>query len=363
MVLDNTGRGGAQAYAMNVQRNIDRSVFRIDFAVNRTPLNGYQEEILSLGSRILHIPKFKVFNWYTYSKAWNRLLEENDFDIVHGHVSSTAAIYLHIARKKNCVTIVHSHSAGYRGNCFARSIKKIFTKYAKREADYWFSCSEKAAFRLFGYDYLNYPNYVEIPNAIIVEKYKFDRNTRQILRSRMGVAEDTLLVGHVGSFSTPKNHPFLLRIFKSIKVRRTNVKFVLIGAGKLEMEIKDMVQRLGLSKEIIFTGSIGNVNEYMMALDVMVFPSLFEGFPVTIIEAQAAGLYTVFSDTITTQVNLTDFVVPMSLEDNESVWAEKALQKKMYDRRLGNEIIAKSEFNMKTSIKTLERLYMKMVKK
>ena len=360
MVLDNTGRGGAQSYAMNVLRNIDQERFNIDFVVNRNPKNGYGDEIIKLGSRIHYIPKFKVYNWSAYSKAWHTILRKYKYNIIHGHVSSTAGIYLKLAKKYGCTTIAHSHSAGYRGNWFEKKIKQIFTKSAKIYADYWFACSDIAAKRLFGENHKNNPNYYEIPNAIISSKYKFDEKIRNKLRTQLGINEETLLVGHVGSFSEPKNHAFLLEIFKNIKKRTACAKLLLVGEGPLKQDIDNNAHKLNIFDDIIFTGNVANVNEYMMAMDVMIFPSLFEGFPVTVIEAQASGLYTVLSNTITQQVYLTKHLVPMSLEDDPSVWAQVALDYKSDDRITANDIINASCFNMDNSIKNLEELYKKM---
>lgn len=360
MVLDNTGRGGAQTYAVNVLRNINREKFQIDFAVNRNPANGYGEEIINYGSKILYIPKFKVYNWGRYYKIWRNHLKKHKYDIIHGHVSSTAYIYLKIAKIHHCATIVHSHSAGYRGSWFTQQVKKIFTKGAKKYADYWFSCSEKASVKLFGNEYKTYPHYSEMPNAINVTTYKFDINIRNKIRKVLGLRNDIFLVGHVGSFSAPKNHLFLLNVFELLKNRINNAKLILVGEGPLEQLIKDCINSKNLTKDVLFTGNVGNVNEYMMAMDVMIFPSKFEGFPITVIEAQATGLYTVLSDTITRQVYLTPILNPASLEDKLSVWVDKALTPQNYDRITINDFIQDSVFNIESSIKKLESLYNKM---
>lgn len=360
MVLDNTGRGGAQTYVMNVLRNINCDRFHIDFVVNRNPENGYGEEIVKFGSKIHYIPKFKIYNWRSYSKAWQSILQNYKYNIIHGHVSSTAGIYLKIAKKFSCATIAHSHSAGFRGGWCERQLKKIFTKSAKKYADYWFSCSDIAAIRLFGNDYKNNKRYLEIPNAIISRKYRFNESIRTSVRACIGVSEDTLLVGHVGSFSTPKNHLFLLEIFKHIKEEQPNTKLILVGDGPLKQDIENKACKLDISKDIIYTGNVGNVNEYMMAMDVMLFPSLFEGFPVTVVEAQAAGLYTVLSNTITEQVYLTNNLTPVSLDASPIIWAKEVLMYNKCNRTLANDLVNTTDFNMDNSIKKLEETYLKM---
>lgn len=357
MVLDNTGRGGSQTYVMNVLRHIDKEQYYVDVAVNRNPQNGYGDEIISNGSRILFIPKFKIFNWLTYTRAWKKILDTNHYDIIHGHVSSTAAIYLSIAKQYGCATIAHSHSAGYRGNWITRQIKKIFTIPVKKYADYWLACSEKAATRLFGNKYKDYPNYKEIPNSIDVKKYCFDNDIRINIRTQLGIDDSTLLLGHIGSFSTPKNHTFLLDVFKDITKKLTNIKFILIGDGPLEGDIKRKSEYLNISKLITYTGNVNNVNEYMMAMDGMIFPSKFEGFPITIIEAQSSGLYTIMSDTITNQVILTDIIKPVPLNAPPSYWADQIISKENVDRISINDIVANSVFNITKSIHIIEGVY------
>lgn len=357
MVLNNPGRGGSQTYAMNVLRSIDRAKFQIDFVFSVDKNNSYKEEILSLGSKIHFIPEFKIFNYSTYSSKWYNLLRENKYDIVHGHVSSSAVIYLKIAKKCGCKTIVHSHSAGYRGNACLRAIKYIFTKGAKWYADYWFACSDKAARRLFGINYSEDSRYHLIPNAIDVKRFMFDEEKRTKIRSLHNITNDTLVCGHVGSFSTPKNHKYLLEIFKRILMEKPSSLLVLVGDGYLRESIVAQAKELNIYDKIILVGNVGNVNEYMMAMDVMIFPSLFEGFPVTVLEAQATGLSSLISDTITTEVDLTDLVKRLSIRDKCDCWIKSIRTTHLEERKKYNKIIAESKYSMENSIESLCNIY------
>ena len=360
MVLGNTGRGGAQTFAVNVLRMIDREKFQIDFAANEILDNGYTQEIYELGSHIFTIPFFKVYNWASYIDAWHKILETNHYDIVHGHVSSSASIYLKEAKKFGCKTIAHSHSAGYRGNRFEQTVKRLFTIDAKKQADYWFACSKPAAVRMFGKDYLKYEHYYDIPNAIIAENYLFDDERRNKIRNELGVKPNQKVYGHVGSFTAPKNHLFLLEVFFSILQIDTQAILVLAGDGELKNEIRSKINKLAIEDKVLLVGNVGNVNEYMMAMDAMIFPSLFEGFPVTILEAQATGLSILLSDTITHEVFLTECVNPLSLKKGIEEWRDKSIDLHSENRIAMNEIIGSSKYDMRNCVKKLMDLYSEM---
>lgn len=357
MVLNNPGRSGAQTYAINVLRSIDRTKFQVDFVFSVDKENSYKEEILLLGSKIHFIPEFKIYNYSSYCSKWYKLLKENRFDIVHGHVSSSAVIYLKIAKKCGCKTIVHSHSAGYRGNACLRAVKYIFTKGAKWYADYWFACSDKAARRLFGDRFNDDCRYHLIPNAIEVKRFLFDNKKRTEIRNKHKISNDTFVCGHVGSFSTPKNHKYLLEVFKELLFCKPDAILILVGDGYLRSDIVSLSKKLEIYDKVIFVGNVGNANEYMMAMDMMIFPSLFEGFPVTVLEAQATGLYSLISDSITTEVDLTNIVKRLSINDDCKIWVRE-MQSTPLDKRIKyNKTIADSKYSMENSIELLCNLY------
>lgn len=359
MVLGNTSRCGAQTFAVNILKGIDRDQFQVDFAVYNNPKNGYGDEIIGLGGRIHIIPQYLIYNQIHYEKVFARICK--DYDIVHGHVSSTASIYLRIAKGLGCKTIVHSHSAGYRGNAMMQYIKKLYTKNAKKYADRWFACSDLAAERLFGNTHRNNPIYYRIPNAIDVSLYRYNYEVRRKIRVRHGIDMNTFVCGHVGSFTTPKNHYFLLDIFKQILSRNSSAKLILCGDGDLMSSVKEYTAHLGLSNSVIFTGNIPNVNEYLMAMDVFVFPSLFEGFPTVAIEAQAAGLYIVASDRITREVSLTSNIMYLSLESSAIEWSEAILQLKEVDKLEANDFISKTRYNLMFSVKDISNIYKQLL--
>ena len=363
MVLGNTRRGGTQAFIMNVLRNIDRVRFQIDFALNLDFEGGWGPEMKSLGSNIFIMPVFKVYNWITFAKTWESFLSEHHYDIIHGHTTNSAGVYLKIAQKKGCKTIAHIHSTGYRGNVIEKLTKKLFSRLAKKYADYWFACSPMAAEMLFGDEYKKYPRYYEMPNAIDVRRYRFDPVSRNKIRKEIGLTDENILCGHVGTFSTPKNHTHTLRVFCEILKQRPTAKLLLIGEGNLKDAIHAQAKNLGIFDKIIFKCNLGNVNEYLMAMDLFIFPSLFEGFGMVSLEAQATGLNVIQSNVVPKETLLTECVKPLPLSLSPVEWAYEGLKMEPRDRASVNEVIASTKYNLKHTVDLISRLYTEMKSK
>ena len=363
MVLGNTEMGGAQMFILNLMRNLDRERFQVDLAVNAEAKDGgIGDELRELGCRIYLLPYFKVYNYISFVRRWKGFLREHQYDIVHGHATNSASVYLKIAKETGCVTIAHSHSAGYRGGYMEQLVKRYFAHRVGHVADYWFACSDKAAERLYGREFRSYERYYSIPNAINAELYCYDDQKAKAVRRQMGVADNGLLCGHVGSFTAPKNHGFLLDIFAEVLKQRPDARLVCCGAGELMAQVREKAAALGIMDKMILTGNVMDVNDYLIAMDVMVFPSLFEGFPIAVIEAEAAGLPVVMSDVITKEVDLTDLVYRHALSDSADVWAKTICGIKTGQRTEYNKVIADSEYNMQSCVKLITSLYEEMAR-
>lgn len=362
MVVGNTRMGGAQAFILNVLRNIDRSRFQIDLAINfYAESDGIEDECRVLGCNFYIVPYFKVYNYASYCKAWRDLLSKYPYDIVYAHSTNSASIFLKIAKEYGCNTIAHSHSTGYRGSLIERYAKQFFASGVNKVADYWFACSDKAAERLYGADYKKYPHYYNIPNAIDSEKYRFNSDIRKKIRDQIGVNDNEFLCGHLGTFSAPKNHKFLVEVFAEIVEQKPNAKLVCCGTGALMPVVKEQAKELGILDKIIFPGVVNNANEFLMAMDSFIFPSTFEGFGIAILEAEAAGLPIVMSDGVPSDVDLTSLVHRMSLSDSPKLWADKILSINISDRESYNSAISETKYNIKETIKEFEKMYISLV--
>lgn len=363
MVLGNTRIGGTQVFILNVLRNIDLSKFQIDIAINfeDSANKGIGDILKEFGCNVYFWPYFKVYNYIQFKSFWKGFLAENHYDIVHGHSTNSASLYLKYAKEVGCVTVAHCHSTGYRGNKIQQLLKRHFAKGVRDVADYWFACSDTAALKLYGEAYKTYPHYYEMPNAINVDIYKYDENIAIRIRKEIGVSNDELLCGHIGTFSEPKNHSFLLDVFAELLKQQPKSRLVCCGVGSLKPAVEKKAKTLGIFDKIVFTGVVSNANEYLMAMDVLVFPSVFEGFGIAILEAEAAGTQVVMSDVIPNDVDLTDLVHRHSLNTPPAEWAKTICDLPKVDRLAYNEPIAKSKYNMRTSIKLISSLYEEMM--
>jgi len=363
MVLGNTKMGGTQMFILNVLRNIDFSRFQIDIAVNSSvDTGGIVEELRSYGCKIFYWPYFKIINYFQFMQFWRKFFKEHKYDIVHGHSTNSASLYLRYAKEAGCVTVAHCHSTGYRGNIIQQKIKRHFANKVGIVADYWFACSDTAALKLYGEVYKSYPRYYEIPNAINVDNYKYQKSIANRIRLENGIKDDELLCGHIGTFSAPKNHIFLLDIFAEVLKQHPKSQLVCCGAGVLRPIVEKKAKSMGIFDKIIFPGVVNNANEYLMAMDVLVFPSLFEGFGIAILEAEAAGTQVVMSDTIPNDVDLTDLVHRHSLNESPKEWADTICNMPTVDRLGYNKSIAESKYNMRTCINLISSLYEEMAR-
>lgn len=338
-ILGNTQLGGAESRIMDLYRHMDRSVVQFDFVVHSKEEGYFNEEIRELGGRIFRVPRFRVLNYFSYCRAWKKLLQEHrdadgrsEFHMIQGHMTSTAAIYLPIARKCGIeTTIAHARSAGVD-----KGLKGILTRFLRRnlskKADYLFTCSELAGISVFGKKAVKQGRTRFLPNAIDCQKFAPDPLVREKIRRELGI-ENCYVIGHVGRFHYAKNHEYLLRVFAELVKRKTrDYVLLLLGEGSGMEDIRILSRELGIEDKVYFLGNKSNVNDYYQAMDYFVYPSRFEGMPGTIVEAQTAGLRCLMSDTICKEVIATDLVTTRSISEDPGLWADEIEQHLQYQR-------------------------------
>ena len=338
-VLGNTQLGGAESRIMDLYRHMDRSVVQFDFVVHSKEEGYFNEEIRKLGGRIFRVPRFRVLNYFSYCRAWKQLLQEHrdaegksEFHMIQGHMTSTAAIYLPIARKCGIeTTIAHARSAGVD-----KGLKGILTRFLRRnlskKADYLFTCSEIAGISVFGKKAVEQGRTRFLPNAIDCQKFAPDSLVREKIRRELGI-ENSYVIGHVGRFHYAKNHEYLLRVFAELVKRKTrDYVLLLLGEGSGMEDIRILSRELGIEDKVYFLGNRSNVNDYYQAMDYFVYPSRFEGMPGTIVEAQTAGLRCLMSDTICKEVIATELVTTRSIHEDPRLWADEIEQHLQYKR-------------------------------
>ena len=338
-ILGNTQLGGAESRIMDLYRHMDRSVVQFDFVVHSKEEGYFNEEIRKLGGRIFRVPRFRVLNYFSYCRAWKKLLQEHrdadgrsEFHMIQGHMTSTAAIYLPIARKCGIeTTIAHARSAGVD-----KGLKGILTRFLRRnlskKADYLFTCSELAGISVFGKKAVEQGRTRFLPSAIDCQKFAPDPLVREKIRRELGI-ENCYVIGHVGRFHYAKNHEYLLRVFAELVKRKTrDYVLLLLGGGSGMEDIRILSRELGIGDKVYFLGNKSNVNDYYQAMDYFVYPSRFEGMPGTIVEAQTAGLRCLMSDTICKEVIATELVTTRSIREDPGLWADEIEQHLQYQR-------------------------------
>ncbi len=358
-VLGTTNLGGAESRVMELYRSIDRERVQFDFLIHTQKEGHYSAEIRALGANIYSVPRFNVKNYPAYRSALIRFFEKHhDYAAVQGHMTSTASIYLPIAKKAGIpLTIAHARSAGVD-----RGVKGIVTKIIrlplKNRADYLFTCSAEAGAAVYGKKAVKQGRVWTIPNAIDTQRFRFNKSVRENLRNELGVS-DKFVIGHVGRFGFMKNHAYLLEVFFELCKMREDAALVLIGTGELEQEIRQKAETLGLTKKVRFLGTRSNVEDYYQAFDYFVFPSFFEGLPGSVAEAQASGLRCLISDKVTHEAALTELAVYKSIDEPPVKWARE-IQKNAENAMIRHDMqsaITGQGFDVRIQAKQMAEFY------
>lgn len=352
-VLHKMDLAGAETLVMNIYRTINREEIQFDFMLHSEMEGAYDREIRKLGGKMYYVPPYKVSNHIEYKNKWRKFFDEhNEYRILHAHSQGPAGVYLKIAKKYGLYTIAHSHNIA--NGMYLSSIAKYFMqKKVKYLSDTRLSCSEQAGIWLFG----NKPFKV-IPNGIKVENFLFDEKTEEKMRHEFKI-KDEFVVGHIGRFSKQKNHEFLIEIFAEVCKLNAHSKLLLIGDGELKKDIEDKVRKLGIDEKVIFAGLRSDINKVIMAMDVFVLPSLYEGLGIVLIEAQAAGLNCFASAKVPKEANVSGQVDFLDLNISPKEWAEHILKKeKCIQRTQSQQKIKDAGYDIIQSTEYLAKLYL-----
>ena len=369
-VLTIMNLGGAETMIMNYYRHVDRTKVQFDFLLHRQERGFFDDEIESLGGKIYRMPAISPKNYFSYKKQLHVFFDEHpEYKIIHSHLNALSSIILGVAKKKNIpVRIAHSHlavEAGVLRKIFKKntdikatvkdSIQSLVRGKVAKVATHFFACGEKAGEWLFGQK--NKDKVTIINNAINASLFTYNASKSQKIKEAFSLLNKKV-IGHVGRFSEQKNHFFLIKIFNEIYKKDNNCVLLLIGNGTLENKIKAEAKRLNIDKSIRFLGLRDNIPELLQGFDLFLFPSLYEGLPVTLIEAQASGLKAITSTTVTKEANITGLVTYLDLEKSELDWAESVLSHIDYNRKDTLNQIKKGGYDIFENAKNLQTFYL-----
>jgi glycosyltransferase involved in cell wall biosynthesis len=358
-VLGGLGVGGAECRIIDLYRNMDRDKIQFDFLVHYSPEKTgkksptsdelmavrepdyFDNSVKKLGGRIFCLPKFVGTNVVEYKRAIKQFFKAhpNEWKVVQGHMTSTAALYLPIAKKAGVpICIAHARSAGVDQGIKGIATRVLRTPLHKEGiTDYNFACSKEAGISVFGDTLVNAGNVRIIPNAIDLRKFAYNEEKRNAIRAELGIS-NALVIGHVGSFRYAKNHEFLLEVFAALcrmldnddnnrfsMLHGMRIRLLMLGKGPLMEEMKKKAESLHIYDRCIFAGNKSNASDYYQAMDYFCFPSRYEGLPGSVIEAQASGLQCLVSDAVTPEVDVTERVSMRSIKSEPRDWARKIL--------------------------------------
>lgn len=366
LVLDTVmDRGGAETMMMNYLRHFDRSKVTYDFLVNRDYNAAYEDEIEALGGRIYRMCPMYPQYFGRYKREFRNFLEQHtEYRIIHSNLEERSYFPLRIAAEKGIpIRIAHAHNRPVGFN-----LKSIFREYFRmrlpKYVTHMFACGTEAGDWLYGEK--SRDRVIQQRNAIDTSAYRYDAAIATQVREEFGVTDSgTFVLGHVGRFFPQKNHTFLIDIFAEVHKRHPNSVLWLVGGGELndalKNQIKAKVDDLGLSDAVEFLGVRGDVNRLLQGMDSFILPSLYEGLPVTMIEAQASGLPCTISDRVPEQCDVTGNVQIIGLNATPAEWAKRILdQHAEYagtNRTEGAGKVTKAGFDIKANAEWLQRFY------
>lgn len=360
MLFTILNRGGAETMVMNYYRHIDRSKVQFDFIVHREERGAYEDEIEQLGGRIFRFMPLRPWTIPQYKRQIKRFFDKHpEYRIIHGQCSESGYyFYREATRRGTPVVIAHAHNAHVPFD--AKLIFRTWLKHRMRPyITHRFTCGNEAAEWLFGKE--GAKSAILQRNAIDTATFMFDEPTRTRMRKAMGISHDTLAVVHVGRFERQKNHQLVVRVFQQLHERCPNAQLFLAGSGGGgEQIVRNLVDSMQLGEAVHFLGSRSDMPQVLCTMDAFLFPSLMEGLPLSLLEAQCSGLPCVISDRVPREGCLTDLVSRLSLSADIADWADAIIRSATarHDRQSYAKQIAEAGYDIRQNACLLEKFYL-----
>jgi len=346
---------------MNLYRNIDRTKIQFDFLVHSLEEKYFDKEIEELGGRIYRIPRFSPWRFDKQFKEYDKFFKTHpEYRVVHSHINMNSLGTLRAAYKAGVPTrICHLHCTKLKGRKipFSYRCKKLAFPLISRYLTHRFACSKLSAQEGYGSDH---GKALILKNGVQTEKFRFILSDRNKKREELGW-NDKLVILSVANFVEPKNHSFMIEVFNETLKRRKDVLLALAGCGPLQEQIEAQVDRLGIRSNVQFLGARNDVPELLNAADLFLFPSLHEGFPVSLVEAQSSGIPIVLSAAVTRETEITDLMTFVSLEESASYWARiilKEADRKRNPRETYAEVVKNAGYDISSSAEKLTEFYL-----
>lgn len=349
--------GGAETFIINLLESIDGDDYKFSFVIQDSNISNNKIKLLcdEKKYKIYIVPKFNVA-LFKHIKELRNLLDKNNFDCIHIHMNAILNIFpILIANKKKIKIVLHSHSTKNNSGGLLGRIIHILNRVIVNNfiPITRVACGVEAGKWMYGNK-----NFYIVDNAIALNKYAYNENYRMKLINKYS-SKGYKIIGHVGRFTEVKNHDFILRCFSQYLLVHPKSILCLVGDGPLKKEIQKQTKILGIEKSTIFVGNVDNVNEFYSYFDCILFPSLFEGLPFVLIEAQVSGLPIICSDRVTKDIKVTDIVSFLSLNDDIDKWIKEIDNKinMIIDRQKYCELFKGTKYDIKKLVTKMKQIY------
>jgi len=352
------GMGGVESLIMSYYRAIDKNKVQFDFLVETEEKRKEFEEIESLGGKVYKLQKLNKKNPFSYICEVKEFFKRyaSDVDVVHCHHIERATVVLYYAKKhKIQLRIIHAHTDSIIDVRFRR-IRQTFMRINNRLSTHWFACSQAAGKFQFAKD--KKPFYV-LKNAINSDMFKYRMQQRNISRETFGFSQETVVLGHTGRFTYAKNHWKIIDVFYEMQKNEPSAHLLLVGDGPLKKEMEKKVIELGIENLVSFTGARDDISYLLQAMDIFILPSFYEGFCISLLEAQCSGLLCICSNVIPKEVEMTHEILKLSLENSNDIWAEHILSILPYKRESKHDVIIKNGYDIVENSRWLMDFYLR----
>lgn len=327
-VIGGLNRGGAETMLMNLYRKLDRTKFKFVFLTyNAGKQDDYDQEIYDNGDEIIKINGNHQSNPILLYRDLKQIMNNRHFDCVHAHTLFNSAVAMVVAKQANVkVRITHSHSSGVmkKNNLINRTYFAISRYLIKKDSTHFVACDQKSGEYLFGTPFKG----IVLKNGVDLTKFNPTTKVKYELDENLSKPNKIKLAA-ISSFYTVKNHKFMIEIAKRLDEKKIDFVMYFVGRGPLQAEIENKIAEYHLEKKVILLGVLNNVNELLPGLDFVLMPSLYEGIPVSLIEAQASGVPAIISTNISKDVDLKMGLIDfLEIENNYDEWVDHILESK-----------------------------------
>lgn len=354
--------GGFDVVASNLQKYLDKNKFETTFYIKGEKVGVLEKTVVENGAKVIHKPDCIK----GYLKEYNHLkkiMKDGEYDIVHSHLMFYSGMVMRAAYKVGVKKRVpHSHmtnpcleNRSMVKRIVAKGYSVVMKKWLNKYGTDLVACGPEAGVYLYGAKSFEKRG-ILLNNAIDLERFKFDKEARNAIRRELSI-EDKLIIGHVGRLNYVKNHKFLIDVFYEIQKLNKDTVLLIVGDGEERETIEQKAKKLGIENKVIFTGTRTDTERLISAMDIMVFPSLHEGLPVVLIEAQATKLPCLIADTVSRYSKQNDNIEFMSLKETPEEWAKKAVELAECDREKVSTAEIEKNYDIKKIAKQLEKIY------